>query len=275
MNIALCFCVRNCERYLYSIFKNIELINELNINIYSIFIYDNCSDNSQYILEQYQKTYPNNVIVRSIENKSELRTVRIAKARNTCLDILYNELNDIKFHIMIDSDDVCSKKWNIDIINKYLNNFDNDNWDCISFHSNNYYDIWALLFDDFKHHCLGFGDKSNTVTFNIMKNVIVDKLNKCSTNSIDVLSAFNGFCIYKTNRFKGFYYDGLYSHTKSLITESERNNTQKMLKEKYNLDVIIHDKSIFNTDECCEHIFYHLSAHNNNRKIKISTYKIM
>ena len=154
MNIALCFCVRDCEKHLESIFKNIELVKSLNVNVFSIFIYDNCIDNSENILNTY-KNQNNNVFVRTIINTSEYRTERIANARNACLNIVYNELHDIKYHIMIDCDNVCSPKWDIQIINNYLNNFDNDNWDCISFFRKDYYDIWALMFDDFKHHCWG------------------------------------------------------------------------------------------------------------------------
>ena len=131
-NVALCFCVRDCATYLSKIFKNIELIKALKINVFSIFIYDNCSDESPYILREYQKKTPN-VIVRNIINTRKLRTERIAKARNTCLEVVYNELNNIGIHIMVDCDDVSADEWNIDIIDKYLNNFDNDNWDCIPF----------------------------------------------------------------------------------------------------------------------------------------------
>jgi hypothetical protein len=132
MNIALCFCVRNCEPYLINIFKNIyrlkSLLKNININnnIFSIFIYDNCIDKSKQLLNIYQKRN-NNVIVRSISNPSNHRTERIANARNACLNIVYNELNNIQYHLMIDADDICSKRWNINIITKYLYNFDNDN----------------------------------------------------------------------------------------------------------------------------------------------------
>jgi hypothetical protein len=167
---------------------------------------------------------------------------------------------------MIDSDNVCSTKWNIDVINKYLN--DDDDWDCISFNRDDYYDIWALMFDDFKHHCWGFHTNSSIVV-SIMRDCIVNKLNICKTTNIEVISAFNGFAIYKTDRFKGFHYDGLYENVKDLITEEERLNTIQMLK-KYNLDASIH-----NNHECCEHIFYHLSAYLKGRKIKVSTHKII
>ena len=268
MNIALCFCVRNCEEYLKFIFKNIELMKTLNnINVFSIFIYDNCSDNSGDILENY-KNNNNNVIVKHIENKSNYRTKRIAKARNACLKIVYSELPDIVYHIMIDSDNVCSLKWDIDIINKYLNNFDNDNWDCISFNNDNYYDIWALMFDNFKYDCWGFGLDSRNV-INIMQKCIIEKLNNCKTNSIDVISAFNGFSIYKTDKFKEFYYDGTYNNFKNLITKTDIIDTLNNLK-KYNINV-----SINNNNQICEHLFYNISAFKKGCKIKISKFKIM
>jgi hypothetical protein len=272
MNIALCFCVRDCGKYLPDIFKNIELVKTLDLNVFSVFIYDNCTDNSQILLEEYQQKNSETVIIRNIVNTSKHRTERIAKARNTCLEIVYNELKYISYHIMIDCDNVCSPTWNIDIIDKYLNNFDNDNWDCISFNRDYYYDIWALLYDDFKHHCWGFGknigNKSNNV-LSVMKNDITNKLKNCEMNSIEVMSAFNGFCIYKTERFKGLYYDGLYRNVKDLITEEERLNTINKFKT-YNLDLELH-----NNEECCEHIFYHLNALKKGCKIKISKFKVV
>jgi hypothetical protein len=233
-----------------------------------VFVYDKCTDNSQTLLEEYQQKNSQNVIVRSIVNTEKHRTARIAKARNTCLEIVYNELKDISYHIMIDCDNICTPKWNIDIIHKYLTNFDNDNWDCISFNRDYYYDVWALLYDDFKHHCWGYGNKSSDV-ISIMKECIKKKLENNNSNSIEVMSAFNGFCIYNTHKFKGFYYDGLYSNFKKLIAEKHRINTINHLK-KYNLHV--EDVPMI---ECCEHLFYHLCAYRKGYKIKISKFKVV
>jgi len=269
MNIALCFCVRNCEQYLKEIFINIDHLKTLNINVFSIFVYDNCNDNTKSILENYQIN-TDNVIIRNITNNNNLRTVRIANARNECLKIVYNELTNIKYHIMIDCDDVCTPRWDINIIDKYLNNFDNDNWDCISFNLNNYYDIWALLVDDFKHHCWGFAENSSKVV-KIMRAYINDKLANCKTNSIEVMSAFNGFCIYKTDRFKGFHYDGSYSSFDPLITDVERANVENWFKDVCDLNV----KCDKNRQECCEHLFFHLNAFKQGRKIKISKFNVI
>ena len=88
INLAFCLCVRNCEKHLPNIFKNIDLFNN-KYNLYTIIVYDNCKDNSENLIKEYQKK-TNNVYISTIENTSKYRTVRIAKARNECLDILYN-----------------------------------------------------------------------------------------------------------------------------------------------------------------------------------------
>ena len=270
MNIALCFCVKNCEKYLPSIFSNIERLKTLDINVFSIFVYDNCSDNSEKLLQRYKKTFMNTVLVRKISNNSPYRTVRIAKARNACLDIIYNVLNDIKYHIMIDCDDVSTPKWNIEVINNYLTNYDNDNWDCISFNRPIYYDIWALLYGDIKHHCLGFGLYNRTV-INSMQQTITNALKNCETNSIEVISAFNGFCIYKTNKFKGLYYTGLYATFKALVSDEERAKTRNHLLKFNNINTYCRNDSI----ECCEHLSYHMMAQKRGCKIKVSKFSIV
>ena len=283
-NIALCFCVRNCGIYLPKIFNNIEnLKKELkkNFNVYSVFVYDNCSDNSEKLLEKY-KNNSNNVIIRNKENNSEMRTVRIAKARNTLLEIIYNELINIEFHIMIDADDINIFQWDYSLINKYLNNFDNDDWDSISFNCTNYYDIWPLLFDNFRFQVFGFNKNSDKVLLLMLKSILL-KLENSKTNSIEVMSAFNGFAIYKTNRFKKFRYDGTYKGYVKLLNKKDIESTIKFLKKTYDLkvhgvDVLLDENSsqckIKENKECTEHLYYHLSALKEGRKIKISKFCI-
>lgn len=264
MNVALCFCVRNCARYLPAIFENVERLRALNLKIFCIFVYDNCSDDSENLLLHYQ-TLNHNTIVKKITNNSHLRTVRIATARNVMLNIVYNELENISFHMMIDSDDKCSGTWNIEIIDKYLNNFDEDDWDSISFNRKNYYDIWALLYDDFKQHCYGYGKFQDVVR--LMREDVTKKLKECDSNSIKVWSGFNGFAIYKTERFRGFYYDGLYENFKRLVSDDEIKSSAQAVKDKFKLDV---SPGFVMGRECCEHLFYHMSASKKGRRIKVS-----
>jgi hypothetical protein len=281
MNIALCFCIKNCGKYLNRIFENINSVKGLDgINVYAVFVYDKCTDNSVSLLNNYKDLNPSNTIVKQIDNPSPARTVRIAKARNACLDVVYTELKDIKYHIMIDADDVCAKNWNVKLLNDYLHNFDNDDWDTISFNRDNYYDIWALLFDNFRHHCWGFQRNQGSNIVRTMKTLISKKLSSCKSNSLEVLSAFNGFAIYNTLRFKGFTYDGSIKNALPLFTEQERLDTEAEFKKlgvaaKCNNNPSISSHSFLKPEECCEHIYYHVTAHQAGRKIKISKHKIM
>ena len=78
-------------------------------------------------LIEYKEKHKDTVfLIKNVDNNTEFRTVRIAKARNACLDIVYNKLKDISFHIMIDSDDSCSRTWKIDIIDKDTYNHKNN-----------------------------------------------------------------------------------------------------------------------------------------------------
>jgi hypothetical protein len=270
MNIALCFCVRNCEPYLNRIFKNIDRMRTLQFNIICIFIYDNCIDKSEILLREYEKANKN-IIVKHIENNSPYRTVRISKARNTCLNIIYNYIKTIDYHIMIDCDDVCCNEWDLNVINNILNNTDNDDWDCISFNRPIYYDLWALMFDNFRHNPWGYGIHSRTI-MNIMKNEINNKILNSKTNSIEVISAFNGFCIYKTHKFNGIRYEGLYGNLRTLISNNDLFKTINYLNTTYKLNVKL---NMNNYNQCCEHLYYNLSAYKKGCKIKISKFIVV
>ena len=95
LNVACCLCVRNCEKYLPKIFDNLNKLSKEFTNFYVIFIYDNCTDKSEKLLQEYEKASKYKVIIKHITNDSPYRTFRIAKARNTYVSILYNELSDV------------------------------------------------------------------------------------------------------------------------------------------------------------------------------------
>ena len=265
-NIACCLCVRNCYKFLPAIFNNLNLLSKEFKNFNVIFVYDNCNDNSEILLEEYKNTSTYKVfVIHNSDNNSKHRTVRIANTRNVCLDIIYNEIKNIDFHFMIDSDDVNILKWNIPIIQKYLNKND---WDSISFNRKDYYDIWALLYNNFKHHCWGFNNEIKIV-IDFIKNDIQNKLKNLEEDDFECLSAFNGFAIYRTPMFKNISYDGTYKNMKELITDLEKQETLNYLKQQLNIDFKINENYI----ECCEHIYYHLSAIKHNKaSIKISKY---
>ena len=268
--IVCCLCVRDCEKYLKDIFFNLDSLgNKLScLNFYIIFIYDNCIDNSSILLDEYKQNSKFNVIVINNENNtSKLRTVRISNSRNICLDIIENEIKNVDYHIFIDADDVNISIWDVDIIKDYIYN-DNNEWDILSFNRENYYDIWALLYDDFKHQCWGFNTVLN-ITY--MQNDIIDKLNNLDEDKLfECISAFNGFAIYRTNKLKNIKYDGTYESYDTLFSNEDKQNTLNKFKIELklsNLEFIEINKDY----DCCEHLYYNIIAsRQNNARVRIS-----
>lgn len=267
--VVCCLCVRNCGQYLHTIFENLNLLSSLFINFSVIFVYDNCTDNSEELLYHYQKSSIFKVyVIHNENNNSEHRTFRIASSRNLCLDILYNEIKTVDFHFMVDADNENVEKWNVEVVEKYLQH---DNWDALSFSRRKfYYDLWALSFDDYKHHCWGFADTPQGVEVcKKMCREITNKLNNLKDYELlECWSAFNGFAIYRTEKFHNIKYDGSYESVKSVITNEEREITLNKLKNELGLSHLSINE---NCVECCEHIYYHFSAiQKNNARIRIS-----
>ena len=104
----------------------------------------------------------------------------------------------------MDADDINIRKWDTNLIVSYLAK---DTWDSLSFNREDYYDIWALLYEDYKHHCWGFGNHSPAVVEH-MKKDITNKLRNMDTETDDLFpcySAFNGFAIYRSDIFKNCF----------------------------------------------------------------------
>ena len=282
LNVACCLCVRNCEQYLPKIFDNLNKLSKEFTNFYVIFIYDNCTDKSEKLLQEDEKASKYKVIIKHITNDSPYRTFRIAKARNTYVSILYNELPDIDFHFVIDSDDKNINPWNINILKKYLMQ---NTWDALSFNRPFYYDTWALFYENIKHHFLGYSGAPFAArkVGDYMRNDISKKINNMDDNNLFIcLSAFNGFAIYRTPQFKNIKYDGSYKSITTLITDNERTESLEYLKKTLNMPNLIIDQTkeklpsrsiTVYSAEHCEHVFYHISAiKKNNARIRISKF---
>jgi hypothetical protein len=160
---------------------------------------------------------------------------------------------------MMDADDINIKKWDTNLIVSYLAK---DTWDSLSFNREDYYDIWALLYEDYKHHCWGFGNHSPAVVEH-MKKDITEKLRNMDTEDFfPCYSAFNGFAIYRSAVFKNCSYSGNYADAKKLFSDEERSATLTILKAAIP-GIFIQE----NYPQCCEHIYYHMSS---KARIRIS-----
>jgi glycosyltransferase involved in cell wall biosynthesis len=254
-NCCICGTVRNCSPYLEEVLQNIETIGSQFSDYKIIIAYDDSSDDSLEILQKYKNIHNNNFILHiGTEPLSPYRVHNIAKARNKCLDILRTNFSDYEYFIMIDCDEVCSTKIKLENLIYYI--LYNDDWDCLTFNKNPYYDLWALSKYPYVFSCFHFKDWKAWGRF--IEKIIHETPSK---TLIPCLSAFNGFGIYKTNKFINCFYDPT---PRSDLIPSH------LIKENIKVagPIFLQGKSKL-VD--CEHRSFHLMAiHNNSARIRIA-----
>lgn len=205
MKCCICGTVKNCEKYLTNVFKNTEIIGSLFEDFDIVIFYDNSTDNTLNILKNYQKQKNNFFLYINKNEISKHRTIRLAYARNKCINFVFSNTKNYDFFIMMDFDDVCSTNINIDVLKK---NLKRDDWDCLTFNKSDYYDIWALskfpYLLSFFHFEKNPHDKMKTYITQLLNNLKKDELLRC-------WSAFNGFGIYRKNKFENCIYNGVFN----------------------------------------------------------------
>ncbi len=125
---SLCICgtVRNCGPHLEKVFDNMIAIGSLFSYFRIIISYDKSSDDSLAVLQRLQKNInekfgPDKFILHiNTDLLHEYRVYNIVKARNKCLDIIREKFPSYEYFIMMDCDDVCANKVNLDVLTKYL-----------------------------------------------------------------------------------------------------------------------------------------------------------
>lgn len=253
---CICGTVKNCGPFLEKVFKNIENISKIFEDYKIIIYYDNSNDDSLEILQHYSHLYADKLILHiGSEPLSEYRVYNIANARNKCLDTIRSQFIDYEYFIMIDCDNVCASPVKLEYILYYLNI--NTDWDALTFNKKPYYDLWALSKYPYSFSCMHF-KHGPQILENFIENIME---NAPSKTLITCLSAFNGFSIYRTNKFIDCFYDprpriDLLPH--HLLKENEKICGPIFLKGKAGL-----------VD--CEHRSFHLMAINkHNARIRIA-----
>ena len=264
MNCCICGTVKNCAPYLNKVFENIEKIGAVFEDYKILIYYDKSSDNTLDILKSYQLKNPRLLLYINKTLVSKFRTHNLAIARNFCLNFVRQNKDQFPFFIMMDMDDVNCKECNPSIIKKYLMRED---WDGLSFNTNpHYYDIWALSIYPF---CFSYNHFNNNYDYHvIIRNYIMNLLNKVSPGGLlKCISSFNGFSIYRTNKFLNTYYDGKIRNDLlpiSLLKAHARITKSKgLVYKKY--------ETVDGRYEDCEHRAFHIQAtKNSGAKIMIS-----
>jgi hypothetical protein len=192
-------CVKNCGKYLEKVFDNIEKIIKIFPKYEIVVAYDKSTDNSLDILVNLKRKF--NLTILQTSNTSQYNTENIAGARNSILDYIKNR--DYRYLVMMDMDDVCSSPININAMTRVLSRSD---WDAVSFNRPNYYDVWALSIDDYQNSCWHYGHQSTKRANDTRAHVINKLKNTSKSRLIECQSAFNGFAIYRREKFVGCSY---------------------------------------------------------------------
>ena len=99
-NCCICGTVRNCGPYLEKVLQNIETIGNIFKHYKIIIAYDESSDNSLQILQNYQNIHSDNFILYiGTEPLNPYRVQNIARARNKCLDIFKTNFHQFEYFI--------------------------------------------------------------------------------------------------------------------------------------------------------------------------------
>ena len=263
MNCCICGPVKNCGPYLKKVFENIEKIGNLFDDYKILVFYDNSTDNTLQLLKEYKLKNPRFYFYINNSPVTDFRTHNIALARNYCLNFVRKNRNYFPFFIMMDFDDVNCKNCNPEILKKYLKRED---WDGLSFNTSpKYYDIWGLSIYPF---CFSYNHfKNNSSYYHIIQNYVSNLLKKVPVDGLlSCISSFNGFSIYRTEKFLNTYYDGRIRTDlipiKNMQAHMTATNSKLIYKKYYTSNCKYED---------CEHRAFHIQAtQNSGARIMIS-----
>jgi len=250
--VYICGCVRNVDSYLHDVFKNIHKMIQTFQDYHIIMSYDESNDRSLDVLRQLQQDYPNKMtIIIGDEPLTRIRTQNISNARNRILQHIRDipQKERYEYFIMMDMDDVCADKINIDCL---LDSFSDEKvkqWDALSFNRNEYYDIWALSIYPYTFSCWHYNNSRQIQ--NRMKSLLKKQLVVCKREKklLQCISAFNGFSIYKTEKFIRNHYEWNVHKTLEIYPRS----IVRIMSEA------VHSDPIARHDDC-EHRYFHISA---------------
>ena len=256
---CICGTVRNCALFLDKVLENCKTIGSLFEDYKIVISYDISTDNSKEILENFCNTLGSNKMTilcgPELYDLSPFRVYNIARARNQCLDYIRQNCSDYEYFIMIDCDDVCSAYPAIEHLEYYLTN--NTEWDALSFNKKPYYDLWALSKYPYSFSCMHYSNWKQWGEYieKILASVPEKTLIPC-------LSAFNGFSIYRTNKFLNCYYDP--KPRPDLIPPHMIEATEKVTRCKTWL------KGKAGLIDCEHRSFHFMAIRNNGARIRIA-----
>lgn len=249
----ICGCVKDCEPFLDAVFRNIEKITLLLADYRIIISYDESSDNSLHKLNVLRtSSFPEGKMTILVGNDrpTSIRTQNIANARNRILDsIREDKESKYEYFIMMDMDDVCSGKMNVKVLTHFLRSGEESSWDAITFNRPVYYDIWALSIHPYTFSCWHYAN--NKQIYENMRHYVNKQLSEVATKSelLPCISAFNGFGLYRTEKFIDSNYEWNVHKTLAIYPKVK---IDIMSRHVWKEPIARHDD--------CEHRYFHIRA---------------
>ena len=255
---CICGTIKNIGPYINKVFETIEKIGSYFDNYVIILYYDKSDDDTLAKLKAYQLKNIKLEFYVNCQPMSPFRTHNIAKGRNFIINRIQQKYSSFQYFIMMDCDDRCALDINEEVLISSLNRTD---WDALSFvhPTGGYYDFWALSIRPYIFSCHHFYNQL------LGLNYIIERIKNTDKNDlIQCWSAFNGFSIYRTDKFINCRYDGRFRIDyipKQLLLE--------------NIKVAGPINPNVQQNEDCEHRHFHFQAIlKNNARIMISPQQI-
>ena len=256
----ICGCVRDCEKYLRNVFKNIETLISMFDDYQIVIAYDMSSDNTLEVLKQWQTRIPKDKLVILINpgQLSSIRTKNISNARNALLNHMRDENTpNFEYCIMMDMDDVCAGPMNKDVLETFMEKELREEyaeWDALTFNRKIYYDIWALSLRPYVFSCWNFSRSS--VLVDITRKYVQDTLKDLAekmpkTGLLQCESAFNGFGLYRRAKFEGSTYEWNIHKNIEIIPR---------IWIQENEDAVGRTAELREMSDDCEHRYFHIRA---------------
>jgi hypothetical protein len=261
MNIIIAGCVKNCEKYLQNVFNNIKIISDNFYVVKIICSFDKSDDNTLLELCKQKNNFKNLEIIINKQPLSIHRTINISNARNRILNFIEKSELNADYLIMMDFDDVCSNKINIEVLKNAF--IIKSQWDILTFMNQKYYDFWALSFNDYIFSC--WHNNNPRYIIKCMNELLYKEIN--GKKLLECYSSFNGFGIYNINKIKGIRYESINyisfynkNFLKNIKIVEDKTKTKYNLNNKVFLD--------------CEHRLYQINCKlkNNSKNMIFNEY---
>jgi glycosyltransferase involved in cell wall biosynthesis len=212
-------CARNCAEPLPKVLRNVERLSGLFEEAAFVLVENDSTDQTRHILEEWGRARANFKLVRMDDLQfCALRTVRLAIARNTYLEVIRNStIREFDYLFVMDMDDVNERELSVESVVKALAFLESQPSHAGVFanQSGAYFDMWALRHSmlcprDVWEEVLEYAMVHSCSDEEAFARTFKPRIFSLSPGSepVEVASAFGGFGIYKLHYALGSRYVG-------------------------------------------------------------------